>query len=89
MGLTKYNSLDTLFVTLGEKHNVSPSVVKKVYESVFSFIHKTIKELPELKNLSSKELDELDRSNFYISNFCRFFIDVERIKNKREYLAAR
>ena len=80
--ISKYKSLDNLFISIGEKYQVSPIVVNKVYESVFSFIKKTIKELPEIKELSVEEMKAL-KSNFYISKFARFFIDTGRIKIKR------
>ena len=46
-------------------------------------MRKTIKELPELKDLSEEELHEI-RSDFYIPNFGRFFIDTKKVKIKRK-----
>jgi hypothetical protein len=83
MKANNYKSLDNLFITVGSKYDVSPTVVKKVYESVFSLMKQVIRELPELKETSVEDMEKL-RSNFFIPKFGRFFIDLERIKKKRE-----
>jgi len=83
MKLTNYKSLNDLFVTLGNKHHRSPEVIKKVYDSVFSFMKVTVKGLPELKGLPVENIAELG-TNFFIPKFCRFFIDLKKLRKKRE-----
>ena len=83
MRLSNYPSLDELFIRVGKNHSVSPVVVKKVYESVFSFIRETLREMPNLRETSIEDMEKL-KSNFYIARFARFFIDIEKIRKKRQ-----
>jgi hypothetical protein len=39
--------------------------------------------LPELKELSIEELGLL-KTDFYVPRFCRFFVDLKAVKDKRE-----
>jgi|GEM_PF-6784959 len=47
-------------------------------------MRKTIKELPDLKGVSEDDISDL-KTNFYIPNLGRFFIDTERVKKKRKF----
>jgi len=78
-----YKSLDNLFTTVGNNHNTSPAVVKKVYESVFSLIRDVLRGLPDMDSITVDEMKDL-RTNFYMSKFGRFYIDIEKIRKKRE-----
>ena len=83
MKKNNYKSLNNLFITVGNNHNVSPAVVKEVYRSVFNLMKATIRELPDLREISVEDIAKL-RTNFYIPKFARFFIDLEKIKVKRK-----
>jgi len=68
---------------VGVQMNLPPAVVKKVYESVFSMMRHVIKEMPNLKDVDVDDMKEL-RTNFFIPKFARFYIDIEKIRKKRE-----
>ena len=77
------SSLDTLFKNIAKDYDIPKEVVKKIHDSVFSFIRNTVRDLPDLNELDTKDIAKL-HSNFYITKFCRFFIDIQRIEKKRE-----
>ena len=76
-------SLNQIFQEVAHKHETTPEVVEKIYNSMWAFMRKTIKELPDLKKLSTEELNDL-KTNFYIPNFGRLYVDVNKVKKKRQ-----
>jgi len=79
--MERYKSLDDLMEEAGRRFDVSPAVAGKVYESVFSLMRNTVKELPDLGKTSSSDLEGL-RTNFFVPRFCRFFIDLKKKRFK-------
>jgi hypothetical protein len=74
--------MQELFAKVAKKHNTSVGVVEKVYNSMWGFMRTTVKELPDLKELSIEELAGM-KTNFHIPNFCKFFIDIKAVERKR------
>jgi hypothetical protein len=77
----KYKALDELFVAVSKEYSVKPEVVNNVYNSVFGFMGKIIKGLPEIKKMGIEDVGKLE-ANFYIPKFARFFLDLKKVSKK-------
>ena len=87
--MKKSKGLEELFLKVAQKHQIDADVVETVYQSMWGLMRKVIRELPELRKMTYKELKEFKenkdvRSSFYIPNFGKFFIDLKRAEYKEK-----
>ena len=81
--MTKNSDIYELLVATAKKHEIDVDIVKHVYLSIWGLINKVIRELPDLRDLSIEEIDQLD-TDFHIANFGRFYIDLKKVETKRK-----
>lgn len=80
--------MKNIYESISREQGIPIEVVKEAYESQWSFIRETIKELPLKENLSEEEFKEL-RTNFNIPSIGKLSCTYDRflgVKKRFKYL---
>ena len=72
-----------IYEKVANNTNVSPQVVKDIYESMFRFIKERLREVDNLGQLSEEEMEKL-RLSFNLPMLGKFFISYESIQNLKK-----
>lgn len=76
-----------IYEKIAINNNISPQVVKNIYESMFRFIQNRVREVDNLDTKTEEEFKEL-RLNFNVPLLGKFYINhasIQRLKNKKQY----
>ena len=76
-----------IYEKIANNTNISPQVVKDIYESIFGFISERIGEVDNMDQISEEDFKNL-RMSFNLPQLGKFFISyksIQNLKKQRQY----